>query len=152
MTSRQVQFRSLANSDIEVIPTDAPKDITPKKSSLKLPETKHLIVAHGKREGPYLYSPTATLTFEQLDLVRVPGDSLSMLALLPREAVQPGDSWKPETWAVQMLTGIEAMTKGEITCKLEEATDATARVTFTSWMPTEKTSARCPGAPRATNI
>ncbi len=129
-TLRAARLYRFANADIEVIPTDAPQDITPKKSSLKLPETKHLIVAHGKREGPYLYSPTATLTFEQLDLVRVPGDSLSVLALLPREAIQPGDSWKPETWAVQMLTGIEAMTKGEITCKLEEATDATARVTF----------------------
>lgn len=130
-TLRAVRLYRFANSDIEVLPADVPAGTPPKKSSLKLPETKHLIVAHGRREGPFLYSTTATLTFDQLDLIRTPGDSLSMLGLLPREEVNVGDSWKPDSWAVQMLSGIEAMLKGEIACKLEEINDATARITFT---------------------
>ena len=130
-TLRAARVYRFANNDAEVTPADAPAGAAPKKSTLKLPETRHLIVAHGRREGALLYSPTATLTYDQLDLISTPGDSLSLLSLLPREEVAAGDSWKPETWAVQMLCGIEAMTKGEITCTLEEANASTARVTFT---------------------
>jgi len=129
-TLRTARFYRFANNEAEVAPADLPAGTVPKKSTLKLPETKHLIVAHGRREGAMLYSPTATLTYDQLDLISTPGDSLSLLSLLPREEVAAGDSWKPETWAVQMLCGIEAMTKGEITCKLEEADPKSARVTF----------------------
>lgn len=128
---RSVRLYRFANNEAEVTPADAPAGAAPKKSTLKLPETKHLIVAHGRREGAMLYSPTATLTYDQLDLISTPGDSLSVLSLLPREGIAAGDSWKPETWAVQMLCGVEAMTKGEITCKLEEADASSARVTFT---------------------
>lgn len=130
-TLRSVRLYRFANNEAEVTPADAPAGAAPKKSTLKLPETKHLIVAHGRREGAMLYSPTATLTYDQLDLISTPGDSLSVLSLLPREGIAAGDSWKPETWAVQMLCGVEAMTKGEITCKLEEADASSARVTFT---------------------
>ena len=130
-TLRAVRLYRFANNEAEVTPADAPADSAPKKSALKLPETKHLIVAHGRREGALLYSPTATLTYDQLDLLNTPADALTLLSLLPREEIATGDSWKPETWAVQMMCGIEAMTKGEITCKLEEADANTARVTFT---------------------
>jgi hypothetical protein len=130
-TLRSVRLYRFANSEIEVTPADAPAGAPPKKSTLKLPETKHLIVAQGRREGPFLYSTTATLTFDQLDLIRTPGDSLALLGLLPREAVNVGETWKPESWAVQMMSGLEAMLKGEITCKLEEATETIARITFT---------------------
>ena len=130
-TLRSARLYRFANNEAEVTPADAPSGATPKKSTLRLPETKHLIVAHGRREGTMLYSPTATLTYDQLDLINTPGDSLSLLSLLPREEIAAGDSWKPETWAVQMLCGIEAMTKGEITCKLEEADANNARVSFT---------------------
>lgn len=129
-TLRSVRLYRFANNEAEVIPADAPAGATPKKSTLKLPENKHLIVAHGRREGAMLYSPTATLTYDQLDLISTPGDSLSVLSLLPREEITTGDSWKPESWAVQMLCGIEAMTKGDLTCKLEEADAKAARVTF----------------------
>ncbi len=130
-TLRSARLYRFANNEAEVAPADAPAGAAPKKSTLKLPETRHLVVSHGRREGAMLYSPTATLTYDQLDLISTPGDSLSLLSLLPREEVAAGDSWKPETWAVQMLCGIEAMTKGEITCKLEEADANIARVTFT---------------------
>ena len=130
-TLRAVRLYRFANNEAEVSPVDAPMNSPPKKSTLKLPETKHLIVAHGRQEGTLLYSPTATLTYDQLDLISTPADVLPLLSLLPREEIAAGDSWKPETWAVQMMSGIEAMTKGEITCKLEEANANSARVTFT---------------------
>lgn len=129
-TLRTARLYRFASNDAEVTPADAPAEAAPKKSTLKLPETRHLIVAHGRREGALLYSPTATLTYEQLDLISTPADALSLLSLMPRDEVAIGESWKPETWAVQMLCGIEAMTKGEITCKLEEVDANSARVSF----------------------
>ena len=61
-TLRTARLYRFANNDAEVTPTDAPAGAASKKSTLKLPETRHLIVAHGRREGALLYSPTATLT------------------------------------------------------------------------------------------
>lgn len=129
-TLRTARLYRFASNDTEVIPADAPEGSAPKKSTLKLPETQHLLVAHGRREGLLLYSPTATLTYDQLELIRTPGDSLAMLGLLPRDEVTVGQTWKPETWAVQMFCGVEALTKGDIACKLEEVNDESARVTF----------------------
>lgn len=131
-TLRAARLYRFASADIEVVPSDAPKEAAaPKKSSLSLPATKHLLVAHGRREGAFLYSPTATLTFDQLDLIRTPGDSLAVLGLLPPGEVKVGDTWKPESWSVQMLCGLEAMLKGEIACKLDSADDDAAKVSFT---------------------
>lgn len=127
---RAARLYRFAANETEVTPADAPDGTAPKKSTMKLPETRHLLIAHGRREGPFLYSPTATLTYDQLELIRTPADSLSLLGLLPHDEVAAGDTWKPESWAVQMLCGIEAMTKGEITCKLDEANAESARVTF----------------------
>ncbi len=128
---RSARLYRLANSDIEVVATDAPANATqPKRSNIRLPETKYLIIAHGRREGPFLYSPSAALTFDQLELIRAPGDSLALLGLLPPADVAVGDTWKPDSWAVQMLTGLEAMLKGELTCKLEETNARAARVSF----------------------
>ncbi len=128
---RSARLYRFANSDIEVVPTDASANATqPKKSNIRLPETKYLIIAHGRREGPFLYSPSATLTCDQLELIRTPGDSLALVGLLPPAAVAVGDTWKPESWAVQMLSGLEAMLKGEMTCKLDETNARAARVSF----------------------
>jgi hypothetical protein len=127
---RSARLYRFAANDAEVTPVDAPSGTPSKKSSMRLPETRHLIVAHGQREGPFLYSPTATLTYDQVELLRTPGDSLSLLGLLPRAQVQVGESWPLETWAVQMLTGIEAMTNGDVTCQLMGATAESATVTF----------------------
>jgi hypothetical protein len=127
---RSARLYRFAANDAEVTPLDAPSGSPPKKTSMRLPETRHLIIAHGQREGPLLYSPTATLTYDQVELLRTPGDSLSLLGLLPREPVKAGESWPVETWAVQMLTGVEAMTKGDILCQLKGATAEAATVTF----------------------
>lgn len=92
--------------------------------------SQKLIVAQGRREGPLLYDPEGPLTPRELDLLRVPGDSLALLGLLPVQPVAVGDEWTPDSWAVQMLTGTEAVLKSKLTCRLEKVDKDVATVQF----------------------
>lgn len=99
-------------------------------SESQLRQTERLIVAHGRRTGPEFYSPQASMTAAELELLHVPGDSLAALAFLPPRAVAVDDSWNPETWAVQMLVGLETILKTDIQCTLKSVTGDRARVTI----------------------
>lgn len=89
-----------------------------------------LIVAHGQRDGMQLFSPAGPLTYAELDLLKMPADSLSALALLPDAPVEPGDTWNPSDWVLQFLTGLEAVEKSALTCKFESISGDVARVSF----------------------
>lgn len=96
----------------------------------RLREQRKLIVAQGRRQGVELYSPSGPMTYSELDLLRTPGDSLAIMALLPRTDVEVGATWEPESWAMQMLPNIEAVLESELTCRLESADQREAKVTF----------------------
>lgn len=99
-------------------------------TTVRLPRNIRLIVAAADREGVLSYSPQAALTREVADLLEIPGDPLSLLALLPLESVKKGDEWTPPDWAVQLLTGIEAVETSKLTCRLDDGNSAGARVAF----------------------
>ncbi len=85
-----------------------------------LPANGRLIVAEGRSNGVRLWSPSEPLTFDTLDLLSTPGDSLALHALLPETEVETGDTWKPAYWVLPLLTGVEAVSKHELTCRLEK--------------------------------
>jgi hypothetical protein len=85
-----------------------------------LPAEGRLIVAEGRSNGVRLWSPDRPLTFDTLDLLNTPGDSLALHALLPGTEVEAGDSWQPAYWVLPLLTGVEAVSKHELTCRLEK--------------------------------
>lgn len=99
-------------------------------TSQRLRDEVRLMVAHGQREGVQLFSPSGPLTYGELELLRMPGDSLCLPALLPPDAVEAGDTWKPSDWVLQLLTGLEAVEKSALVCKLESLTNGTARVSL----------------------
>jgi hypothetical protein len=90
-----------------------------------------LIVAQGQPEGVVQFSPSGPLTAREMTFLAMPGDPLLAHALLPENAIEPGDSWKPSEWVVQSLTLLEASQKSELECKLEAVKDGIATVTFT---------------------
>lgn len=98
------------------------------KTAIKLPDALKLIVAQGRTEGVELYSIAGSLTANELDLIRSPADSLALIALLPSKEVEVGDEWKVPGWAFQMLTALDAVIKGELTCKLESIEKGVAKV------------------------
>jgi hypothetical protein len=88
-----------------------------------LPADGRLIVAEGRSNGVRLWSPSQLLTFDTLDLLSTPGDSLALHALLPETEVEADDTWQPAFWVLPLLTGVEAVSKHELTCKLEKVDD-----------------------------
>ncbi len=99
-------------------------------SNLALRNSQRLIVAHGQLDGLELFSPSGPLTYGELELLHLPGDSLAVLGLLPDSTVEVGETWKPAGWVVPLLTGVDAVEKGELTCKLDSVKPGEALVSF----------------------
>lgn len=104
--------------------------VSDKQTTYALRDAVRMLVATGQREGMLIHSPSGPLTYDELELLRSPCDSLAALALLPAEPVEPGDTWKPSDWVLQMLVGLEAVEKSDLVCKLESIQSGSARVTF----------------------
>jgi len=100
------------------------------ETQAELPADRQLIISNGDREGIVSYSPQGALTREAVDLLEIPGDPLSLLALLPLTDVRIAEEWVPADWVMQMLTGVEAVETSELKCRLDQATDTAAKVTF----------------------
>jgi hypothetical protein len=99
-------------------------------SNVELRNPLRLIVTRGEADGVELFSPSGPLTYGELELLHVPGDSLALLALLPEGAVEPGESWSVRSWSLPLLTGMEAVEKGTVTCKLVTLKSQSARIDF----------------------
>ena len=117
-------FRSVRDYEQTQVDIDAGGE----KSNMQLANTLKLMVAQGRPDGVELYSLGGCLTSNELDLVRSPADSLALMALLPAKAVEVGDNWKAPTWAFQMLTAMDAVVKGELTCTLASVEKQVARI------------------------
>jgi hypothetical protein len=99
-------------------------------TTTRLREDRRLIVANGRREGIFFYSPTGPLTAAELELLRAPADGLGLAGLLPATPVAVGETWTPPSWVAQMLTDTEAASKAELSCTLATVEDDTAKVTL----------------------
>lgn len=100
-------------------------------SNLSLRNSQRLIVAQGQLEGLELFSPSGPLTYGELELLHLPGDSLAVMGLLPDSTVELNEAWKPAGWVVPLLTGVDAVEKGELTCKLDVLKPGEAQVRIT---------------------
>lgn len=110
--------------------TDVEIQVQDRLTRARLPEKRRLIIAEGYTSGIQFYHPEVPLTYNELELLNVPGDPLAVAALLPPTAVDVGDNWSPEKWVLQMLTGTEALEEGELNCRLVSVESNQARVTF----------------------
>ncbi len=99
-------------------------------SNATLRNSQRLIVALGQLEGIELFSPSGPLTYGELELLRTPGDSLAIVGLLPESAVETDETWKPADWVIPLLTGVDAVEKGGLTCKLESVKSGEASISF----------------------
>lgn len=123
-------FRSVRRFSQAAVRTKISDQLT----EVSLHPTMRLIAVNGRRQGLLRYALQGLLTREALDLLEMPCDPLAVVPLLPERQVEVGDEWKPDDWAIQMLTAIEAVEESTLSCVLEEITDGVARVTFTGRM------------------
>lgn len=107
-------LRSMRKYDL----AEAAIDIGGRKTTNRLSEGRMLIVAEGQRPGVRTWSPSGPMTYDMLELLRTPGDSLALIGLLPTDEVTPGSQWEPADWVISMLTGVEAVTKSQLQCRM----------------------------------
>jgi len=92
--------------------------------------SQRLIVAQGQMTGIDLFSPSGPLTYNEMELLHVHGDSLAVLGLLPDSAVEQEETWPAPAWALPLLTGVEAVEKGKVTCRVVSVNANVARIGF----------------------
>jgi hypothetical protein len=95
-----------------------------------LPSRNRLFVVEGRDFELVYYPPSALLSANVLDQLRIPFDSLASLGLLPKTSVKVGGTWKPEIWALQLVAGVEAVLKHDCTCTLTNVVGNVALVNF----------------------
>lgn len=108
-------------------PLDVRVQIAEQVTTPALRDSMRLIVAEGKPDGLRFFSPNAPLMSQELEVLETPADALALLALLPNDPVEKGDSWKPAGWVLQFITGVEAVEKSELTCVAESVSETEAR-------------------------
>lgn len=100
--------------------SEARISVSGQETARHMPSDGRLIVAEGRDNGVRLWCPDQPLTFDTLELLSTPGDSLALHALLPVGEVETGDTWQPAFWVLPMLTGVEAVSRHELNCRLEK--------------------------------
>jgi hypothetical protein len=106
-------------------------DVAGEKSERSLRADRRLLVAQRPKDQPLVYCPAGMLTRDELALASEHFDTLALTGLLPGRAVAVGDTWKVANAVVQALCNFEGLTEQDLSCKLEEVKDGTARVSVT---------------------
>lgn len=120
--------------DAEALRTVRQYEMAESEISIGGEQTRHelsrdvrLLVAQGRSEGVDVWPVTGTLTSGEFELLSTPGDSLALTALLPSKEVEAGAKFTPPAWALQMLSGLDAVLKQESTVTVKSV-DAAAVV------------------------
>lgn len=87
-----------------------------------------LLVGDRREAGAVVWSPSGPLTRQELDLVQVPGEPLTLRGLLPEKAVAVGERWPVSEEAARNLSDYDAIAKNGLEAKLESLDEATARI------------------------
>lgn len=77
------------------------------------------VVVQGDDTGLVAWSPKGSLSVSDVELLQMPGDALAARALLPSLAVAVKETWTPNSWALELVTGLDAAAKSDVTCRLE---------------------------------
>lgn len=108
---RVLRQYQLAEADITI---DGQKTLN------QLPANAMRIVAEGTGTGIRVWSPGTRMSYLAVELLRSPGDSLALAALLPKTPVEESTTWEPPYWTLPMLTGIEAVSKSSLKCSVRK--------------------------------
>jgi hypothetical protein len=83
------------------------------------PDVRRLVLMK-RGHNKVSFSPDGPLTWAEIDLVRTDMIAAALTGLLPDKEVEVMTSWRASPAAVDELTGIEKIDRGELTCTLEK--------------------------------
>ncbi|NOX53270.1 MAG: hypothetical protein GXP27_02300 [Planctomycetes bacterium] len=104
--------------------------VNQRKTTSRLRAAHRLVVAHGRHEGILLYCVNDHFSPDEVMLLQVPADSLAVTSLLPEKNVAVGETWSPPEWLLATLTGIEAVKKTQLVCRLQQIERDVATIAF----------------------
>ena len=113
-TLRSVRSYGLAEAEI---------DVGERRTLNRLPDSLRLIVAEGRAGGIRHWSTSRPMTSDAINLLHTPGDSLALIPLLPDVEIEEKSEWSPPHWVLPTLTGVEAVSKSELTCRIDSLDD-----------------------------
>jgi hypothetical protein len=96
--------------------------------SPRLPDERRLIVLENGPQRPLAYCPDGPLSREQFDLIDAVGDSYNIDALLPKQPVAEGESWKNDANIISSLLTLDTVAVCEVQCVLDEFNASFAKV------------------------
>jgi hypothetical protein len=99
-----------------------------KPSSPQLRDDRNLVVTEPTEARPLVFSPLASLSAVELDLLQVPFTSLLVDRLLPNKEVGVGDQWAHDETLAAGLLNLDAVSKSELKSTLSTIDDGAARV------------------------
>jgi hypothetical protein len=100
------------------------------KSERTLRADRRLLVAQLDKGQAMVYCPAGPLTSEELQLTSEHFDTLALAGLSPGRAVKVGETWKVTNEAAQALCAFEGLAAQDLSCKLEEVKDKSARISL----------------------
>jgi hypothetical protein len=92
---------------------------------------RRLIFASRDGAAVRLVSPAGPLARDELDLIELPGSSLIIDEMLPKQPVAIGDTWTHSADLLAALLGLDATSDVEVTSRLEQVADGLAKVVLT---------------------
>jgi len=109
----------------------ATADITIDKREIaaKLDEA-NAVVLDVQGSKVHLFRPETPLTRGELDLIDLPANTLTLMKIAPKEAVELNDTWKIDVETMAQLLRVDAITKSEVEAKFSESKDGVGIITF----------------------
>ncbi len=115
------RFYAAAEAEISI-------DKHPDKPALR--DSRRLVLVNSAKDGVVISSASGPLTRDELDLIDLPANSLLVDALLPENAVEPGDTWKLDAPAAARLLGLDAAAHSDVVCTLAKPAEDNAVMTL----------------------
>lgn len=96
----------------------------------KLPEFEERLIVDIEKGQAIIFNPAEPLTRDQLDLIDIVGNSLSLEDILPAEPVKIGQHWKAPSEAMSGLLGLDALASCEVDSELTGVEGDLAKITM----------------------
>ena len=107
---------------------DAVIKIDKGQTKARLRDDRRLVAVALGSSDVTLFSPTAPISQEELDLIEIPASSMLVERLLPDRPVAPGDQWQHDQDLVAALLNLDAISTCDVTSVFKEATAAAAQL------------------------
>jgi hypothetical protein len=107
---------------------DAVIKIDKGNTKARLRDDRRLVVAAADERTVTLFCPVAPISQDELDLIRVPANSLIVERLLPDRPVSPGDQWQHSEDLLVALLNLDAVSQCDVTTTFKQVTDAAAQL------------------------